>query len=93
MHPFRSKLSDRVMDKVVEYVPEKVFVALFVAFAALVPFVWQFVFSFLTAIPTYYLWNWLMPEIFALKAITYWQAYGIQLLCSLLFGTKFVLKW
>jgi len=25
----------------------------------------------------HYLWNWLMPEIFGLHAITYWQSIGL----------------
>ncbi|MBC2838427.1 hypothetical protein [Robiginitalea sp. SC105] len=33
-----------------------------------------------------YLWNWLMPELFGLPAVTYWQAFGILLLAKLLFG-------
>ena len=32
------------------------------------------------------LWNWLMPEIFGLGAITYLQAIGLLLLSRLLFG-------
>ncbi len=32
------------------------------------------------------LWNWLMPELFGLKTITYWQAFGIVLLGHLVFG-------
>ena len=31
------------------------------------------------------LWNWLMPDIFGLKKITYWQAWGLLVLCSILF--------
>lgn len=31
------------------------------------------------------LWNWLMPEIFGLKEVTYWQAWGLLLLSSILF--------
>ncbi|MBU0954154.1 MAG: TMEM208 family protein [Spirochaetes bacterium] len=31
------------------------------------------------------LWNWLMPELFGLKKIGYWQAWGLFLLCSILF--------
>src|SRR5512133_1019649 len=31
------------------------------------------------------LWNWLMPEIFGLKLITFWQAIGLMLLCHILF--------
>ncbi len=32
------------------------------------------------------LWNWLIPAIFALNAITFWQALGILALAKLLFG-------
>lgn len=32
------------------------------------------------------LWNWLMPEIFGLIAITYWQAVGLFLLVKLFIG-------
>jgi hypothetical protein len=31
------------------------------------------------------LWNWLMPEIFGLKQLSYWQAWGLLVLCSILF--------
>ena len=33
------------------------------------------------------LWNWLMPIIFGLKAITYLQALGLFLLSRILFGS------
>ena len=32
------------------------------------------------------LWNWLMPSIFSLKAITYWQAFGLTVLAKLVFS-------
>ena len=32
------------------------------------------------------LWNWLMPVIFHLGVITYWQAFGIVILAKLIFG-------
>ena len=32
------------------------------------------------------LWNWLMPAIFGVHAITYWQTLGLMLLCWVLFG-------
>lgn len=31
------------------------------------------------------LWNWLMPDIFGLKQITYWQAWGLMALSCILF--------
>ena len=33
------------------------------------------------------LWNWLMPAIFGLITISFWQALGILVLCRLLFGS------
>lgn len=32
-----------------------------------------------------WLWNWLMPELFGLTVINFWQAIGLFILCSLLF--------
>ena len=33
-----------------------------------------------------YLWNWLMPDLFGLNAISYWQALGLFALSRLLLG-------
>jgi hypothetical protein len=41
-----------------------------------------FVFGFVTMS----LWNWLMPAVFGLKVITFWQALGLLLLGKILFG-------
>jgi hypothetical protein len=32
------------------------------------------------------LWNWLLPQLFGWRQITFWQALGILLLCRILFG-------
>jgi positive regulator of sigma E activity len=32
-----------------------------------------------------WLWNWLMPDIFGLKTITFWQAWGLVVLSHILF--------
>ena len=32
------------------------------------------------------LWNWLVPEIFGWRAISFWQAVGLLALCRILFG-------
>lgn len=39
----------------------------------------------LFAAVTMWLWNWLMPVIFKLPAITFWQAVGLLLLSHILF--------
>ncbi|HEV8579604.1 MAG TPA: hypothetical protein VGX68_11045 [Thermoanaerobaculia bacterium] len=32
------------------------------------------------------LWNWLTPELFGWRQITFWQALGLLVLCRILFG-------
>lgn len=43
-------------------------------------------FAFLFGLVVKVLWNWLIPAIFGLGTITFWQAFGIVLLAKLLFG-------
>lgn len=45
-----------------------------------------FLFGFIVML----LWNWLMPDIFGLKEITYWQAWGLVVLAHILFKAG---KW
>ena len=33
-----------------------------------------------------HLWNWLMPPIFGVRQITFWQGFGLLVLCRILFG-------
>ena len=42
--------------------------------------------AFLMTLPVYFLWNALMPEIFGLTTLTFWQALGVSLLSVCLFG-------
>ena len=39
--------------------------------------------SLLINFPVMWLWNWLMPTIFHLPSLTYWQIYGLAILVSL----------
>jgi len=41
--------------------------------------------AFLLGVAVMALWNWLMPAIFGLPTIGYWQAVGLFILCHLLF--------
>lgn len=41
--------------------------------------------TLILTLPTYFLWNWLMPIIFGLKKLTLLQALGVTLLSSVLF--------
>ena len=44
--------------------------------------------SLILALPTMVLWNCLMPVIFKLPSITFWQALGLNVLCSVLFKSS-----
>ena len=39
----------------------------------------------LLGLPLQLLWNWLMPTIFNLPNITFWQAMGLNIMASILF--------
>ena len=41
--------------------------------------------TLLLAGPVYLLWNWLMPELFGLPTLTFWQALGLLALTNCLF--------
>ena len=43
-------------------------------------------FAFLFGLIVQLLWNWLMPAIFGLGKISYWQAFGIVILAKILFS-------
>ena len=40
------------------------------------------------SLPAMLLWDWLMPTIFGLKEITWFQAWGLMFLCGLLFKSN-----
>ena len=42
--------------------------------------------------PVMLLWNWLMPELFGLSEITFWQAIGLNILCTILFRPTINIK-
>jgi hypothetical protein len=44
-------------------------------------------FGLIVGLLVQYLWNWLMPAVFGLGTITFWQAFGIVLLSKILFGS------
>lgn len=44
----------------------------------------------LAGLVVYVLWNWLMPVIFGLPEITFWQAWGIWVFSNILFKTDFL---
>jgi len=42
--------------------------------------------------PLMLLWNWLMPIIFGLPEITFWQAIGLNVLSTILFKSTTTIK-
>lgn len=40
------------------------------------------------ALPIMQLWNWLVPSIFGLPALTYWQAWALDMLVALMFNSR-----
>ena len=47
-----------------------------------------FLYALLLAFPTYFLWNWLMPDIFGLSRIDVIQALGLNFLANILFKSN-----
>ena len=60
-----------------------------VGIMALVYFATLFIGSALTMA----LWNWLMPLIFDLARLSYWQSMGLLFLSGMLFQPSFATKW
>ena len=48
--------------------------------------------AILLAIPTMLLWNWLLPHIFNIPAITLYEAIGINILSGILFKSNVNIK-
>jgi hypothetical protein len=44
-------------------------------------------FALVFGLAVQYLWNWLMPDLFGFKAITYWQAFALVILAKIFFGS------
>jgi len=43
-------------------------------------------FALLFGLVVMWLWNWLLPELFGIAVIGYWQAFGLVILARILFG-------
>lgn len=44
--------------------------------------------ALIMALPTMWLWNWLMPDLFGLQTIGFWQALGVNILSGILFKSS-----
>ena len=59
----------------------KVFIRTFLSILAM-----SIGFSILLTYPVMWLWNWLMPTIFGLTTLTFWQTFGLTMLANMIFG-------
>lgn len=75
---YKDELENRMKDKVRGYVGKGVKVLVFTLFIIAL--------TFLIGYVVMLLWNWLMPDVFGLTTITYWQAFGILVLAKIIFG-------
>jgi len=57
----------------------------FILGSMLVIIVALFLGGIILSFPIMWLWNWLMPELFNLQKIDYWQSFGLFYLSGLLF--------
>ena len=58
---------------------------LLMLFSALSAILGIVVFVLLAVLPTWLLWNWLMPGIFHVREITFWETVGVLFLSGFLF--------
>lgn len=65
------------MDKIIDWIS-----TMLVVFT----FIWIIVFIY--SIPLYFMWNWLVPDIFNLPTITFLQAIGLNILFNILFKSN-----
>ena len=52
----------------------------------LVSAITSLLFGFIMAVPIVWLWNYVVPSIFGLNSITYWQAYALYILITIIFN-------
>ena len=59
---------------------------------AIIMLMWAVGLCLVISLPVMLLWNWLIPPIFGIGEITFWQASGLQILNRLLFKTTIKIK-
>ena len=74
----KDHIERHVEQKVKHYVTKAVKVLFFIVLGIAI--------AFLVGYIVMRLWNWLMPELFGLPLVGYWQAVGILILAKIIFG-------
>lgn len=75
---YKENTKKQVESKTTEYVSKGVKVFFFILLGIGI--------AFLVGYIVMRLWNWLMPELFDLPTVTYWQAVGVLVLAKIIFG-------
>jgi hypothetical protein len=75
---YKNELEGKIEHKVKDFVTKGVKVLFFALFMVGI--------FFLVGYVLMQLWNWLMPELFGLTTITYWQSFGVLVLAKIIFG-------
>ena len=75
---YKTELEHRIEDRVKDKLTKGVKILFFAIFAIGLFFLAGYVLMLL--------WNWLMPQLFGVPTVTYWQAVGILILAKMLFG-------
>lgn len=75
---YKDELEQKIEHRVADYVKKGVKIFVFALFMIGVFFLIGYVLMLL--------WNWLMPDLFGLSTLTYWQAFGILILAKIIFG-------
>ncbi len=74
----RQNIENHVKNTVTNYVSKGVKIVFFILFGIAI--------AFLVGYLVMRLWNWLMPELFGLTTLNYWQAVGLLILAKIIFG-------
>ena len=75
---YKNRLEQRIEHKVTDYLTKGVKILFFVIFLIGVFFLAGYILQVL--------WNWLMPDLFGVPMIRYWQALGLLVLAKIIFG-------
>jgi hypothetical protein len=75
----RDEMGQEIAREIAHTIARKIAIgiALFLAFV---------VFIFVGGYAVQLLWNWLLPDLLGVRAVTFWEALGLLALCRILFG-------
>jgi hypothetical protein len=78
------EFNDAAHKEIAEHIAHRMARGIAIGIALAIAFV---LFILLGGVVVQWLWNWLLPDLFGLRQITFWQALGLLALCRILFGS------